>query len=128
MPLHYVIDHARGLVTVTMSETVTGAQVGTAIEAIYGDPAWRPGYDVLWDGTGITQLLFEKSDLPTFVALQRDYAELAGHGRDVILVIRALDFVMAKTYALMMRSAPRPVYVFKSLTEAREILERPRNP
>jgi hypothetical protein len=63
----------------------------------------KPGFNVLWDGTAIRELLMEKDDMLEFVQIQRDFGDIAGSGRDVIVTTRPLDKVMAGMYAAMMK-------------------------
>jgi hypothetical protein len=125
MPWSYVIDSANRLARVAMAGTIRGADIAAAMQTIYADPAWQPGFDSLWECTGITELLFERDDLPTLVGLQRESRARSGYGREAIVVSRALDDVMAKMYAAMMRESTREVLVCRSLAEAAQFLGRP---
>jgi hypothetical protein len=120
----YSIDGRTGLITVTMSGSVPGQRIATTFVAIYGDPACGPRYDILWDGSTITELMFERDDLPSFVRLNKQYATLAQSGRDIILVARALDKGMAEMYAVMMKPQRRTVHVCASLGEVHQILDQ----
>jgi hypothetical protein len=122
VPLPYVIDPDAHVATVTLSGTVHGRQIAETMETMFRDPDWRPGFDVFWHGGQITQLLFEKDDLPGFVRVQREYAEAAGDGREIIFVARALDQAMAQMYTVMMRNERRKVHICQSEAEARDIL------
>lgn len=123
--LSYVIDSGNRLATGTLSGIVHGSDIASGIKAVYEDPAWQPGFDTVWDSTGIEQLLLQLGDLPSFVALHRDYVTRSGTGKEIIIVSRAIDTAMAKTYAVMMRNAARAVHVCHSRTQAAQILGRP---
>jgi hypothetical protein len=125
VPFSYVVDTGKRLAVGTLSGTVHGADIASGIRAVYEDPAWEPGFDSVWDATGIEQLLFEQGDLSRFVALHRDFAGHSGTGLEIIIVSRSLDLVMAKSYALMMRNEARQVRVCHSRTQAEELLGRP---
>jgi hypothetical protein len=117
------VDPSRRLATVTFTGTLTGNEIARAIESVYQDPAWQRGFDVLYDGTAVTELLLERTDQKWFVALQREYASVAGSGVDVILVSRELDRVMAEIYATMMKGEARKTYVCGSRVDAQRILQ-----
>jgi hypothetical protein len=120
----YRIDDATGLVTVWLSGSVHGTQIAATFAAIYRDPACRPGPDILWDGSAITELMFERDDLPSFVRLNQEFSRIASAGRDIILVARALDKTMADIYAVMMKGQCRTVHVCVSLGEVHQILDQ----
>jgi len=117
----YRIDQSKRLVTVQLSGAVRGTLIAATYEAIYGDPACGPGFDILWDGSTITELLLERGDMPSFVRLNREFSEIASSGRDIILVERALDKAMADMYAVMMRAQQRTVLVCLSMTEVNRV-------
>jgi hypothetical protein len=118
----YRIDDSKRLVTVPMSGLVPGARIAATIAAIYADPASGPGFDILWDGSTITELMFERDDLPSFTRLSQDFSPLSQSGRDIILVARKIDKDMAEMYAVMMRAQRRAVHVCSSMAEVVQIL------
>src|SRR5918994_709151 len=103
MVFTYVVDPARKLVTVTMSGTVRGEDIAATVGAIYFDPAWVPGFGVLYDARAITELLLDPEDMPRIVAAQAEHQSRGGTGIDVILVTRALDYAMAQMYEKLAR-------------------------
>ena len=118
----YTIDESRRLITVRLSGSVHGSQIAATFETIYRDPGCKAGFDIFWDGSTIAELLFERDDLPSFVRLNQEFAELAGSGQDVILVVRSLDKTMADMYAVMMRAQRRAVLVCMSMDEVKQTL------
>jgi hypothetical protein len=118
----FIIDSAKRLVTATMSGSVPGTRIAATIAAIYTDPACGPGFDILWDFSTITELMFERDDLPSFVRLSQEFSRLSESGRDIILVTRTLDKEMAEMYAVMMRAQRRAVHVCLSMYEATQVL------
>ena len=61
MTLPYVVDHANRVVVVTVSGRVSGTDIAATIRAIYDDLEWQAGFGVVWDGSGVTELLFERA-------------------------------------------------------------------
>ena len=118
--MQYRIDPAHRLATVEMPERVRGRDIAETMAAIYRDSAWVAGYRILWGGGIITELLFEKDDLPSFDQLLTQHAAVAP-STEVIVVRRHLDYGMAMTYAGLARSR-HPVHVCRSMTEAKSIL------
>jgi hypothetical protein len=121
-PYPFRIDMSKRQVTATMSGSVPGTRIAATIAAIYGDPACGPGFDILWDFSTITELMFERDDLPSFVRLSQEFSHLSESGRDIILVTRTLDKEMAQMYAVMMRAQRRTVHICSSMYEATQIL------
>jgi hypothetical protein len=105
-----------------MSGSVPGTRIAATIAAIYGDAACGPGFDILWNFSTITELMFERDDLPSFVRLNKEFAHLSQSGRDIIFVTRTLDREMADMYAVMMRAQRRAVHVCVSMNEVIQIL------
>ena len=120
----YAIDSAKQFATGTFSGSVTGAAIASAMRTVYEDVEWRPGFDTLWECTGITELLLGRHDLASLVALHREFGVAAGTGLEIIVVSRSLDHVMAKVYGVMMRNQARRVHVCRSVAEAAELLDR----
>jgi hypothetical protein len=120
-PYPYSIDDSRRLVTVPLSGSVHGASIAATYAAIYSDPGCGVGFDILWDGSTITELMFERDDLPSFVRLNQEFSALASSGRDIILVARSLDKAMADMYAVMMRGQRRAVHVCLSMQEVLQV-------
>jgi hypothetical protein len=118
----YRIDTSKRLVTATMFGSVPGTRIAATIAAIYGDPACGQAFDILWDFSTITELIFERDDLPSFVRLSRQFSHLSQSGRDIILVTRKLDKEMAEMYAVMMRAQRRAVHICASMYEVMQIL------
>jgi hypothetical protein len=116
------IDTSKRLVTVTMSGSVPGTRIAATIAAIYGDPACGPGFDIVWDFSTITELMFERDDLASFVRLSQEFSQLSQCGRDIILVTRKLDKDMAEMYAVMMRAQRRTVHICSSMDEVTQLL------
>jgi hypothetical protein len=70
--------------------------VAETIKAMYSDPRRQSGFNVIWDCTGITLLILEKDDQPTFVDLQIQFEDVAGRGREIVIAPRNIDFNMRK--------------------------------
>ena len=111
-----------------MPETVLGRDIAGTIEALYLDPACDAGFDVVWDGRQITSLLLERDDTQEFVRVHAAYAGAGEPGREIILVSRNLDFVMARMYALQARSLSHKTYVLRTVAEVEVQLQQRETP
>src|SRR5688500_4816034 len=121
MALPYVIDATQRVAFVTMSGRITGAAIGHTVSAIYRDPDWHCGFDVVWDGSLISELLLESDDFRRGVALQRSFGELAGGGHDIIITTRAIDEAAAQMYVVLVKRV-RPTFLVRSQPEAAALL------
>ena len=118
MVFPYFIDPWRRAAIVTLSGTVRGPALIATVDAIFHDPEWKPTFDRVWSGTTITELLVEESDLAAYVACGRQRVDLGGTGREVIVVEREVDRVIARMYVAMMLREGRTVYICDTKTEA----------
>jgi hypothetical protein len=124
MAFSYVICTTNRLATGTFSGSVSGAEIAVAFRTVYDDPAWRPGFDTIWEANGITELLIERRDLADLVAMHRELAAVAGTGYEIIVVNRNVDQIMARIYTFMMRNQARQTRMCGSMVEAAQILGR----
>lgn len=127
MPFHYTIDAPACLAYLRMAGTVTGEEVNTAYRAYLEDERWRPTFNVLWDGVGVTTLLVEWSDMERFRTLAASLEHRVGPGRAAIVVTRHVDLTMAKNYQLFTareerQAKGREMSIFPSLDAAAEWL------
>lgn len=123
MVLPFTIDALRRVATVSVAGNLSGRDLADTMNAVYRAADWQPGFDSIWHGQGIRRLSLEKGDLPHLVAQQRALQGLAGHGRDVIVVLRYHYRVLAEMYALMLgASSGRKTHVCGSLEEAHKVL------
>jgi hypothetical protein len=124
VPFPYQVDKQLHRVWVTMPKTVVGHGIAATIGALYLDAECGAGFDVVWDGRNITSLLLEQHDTSAFVRLHETYGRTREWGRDVILVTRNLDFVMAGMYALQARPLAHKTYVVQTLAEVERLLDQ----
>jgi hypothetical protein len=118
MPFPYTIDTERRFAHIKVSGSVRGAEVAETILALFADAQWHPGFNALWDGREITELILEPGDQNGFVDLMIKNASRAGTGIDVVLVVRALDVAMANLYSALAHRGPRQAQVFESEHQA----------
>lgn len=112
------IDYERRVGVVTLSGSVSDREIVHIIADLYGNPAWEPGFNTLWDCSKISELIIEQSGLSRIVGEMNQYLDKAGSGRSALVVKRQLDESMAKLLVYMARTASRDRRVFKSREEA----------
>lgn len=124
MILPYVIDGERRSVQVMFPSTASGRDIALTIEALYRDPGWQPGFDVIWNCASASELIFEADDIDALVSVRRTMADAGGAGRDIIIIKRILDDGMARMYAAMRTGDRRRTQLCASEKTALEILAR----
>ena len=125
MPFPYTIEVAHRVAMIRKVGRVDAARVAKTVEAVFNDRAWQPGFDTLWDDSETTELLLERQDLMSFVALQRRFADRSGPGRDVMASTRAVDRVMGQMYSVLAKNEHRTLILCTSMAEARGVLGLP---
>ena len=118
MPFRVEIDPERRRALVEIDGTVTAAVVMEAMEELFGNPQWQPGYDGLWDCSGIQQLVMDPADLGALVALATSLAPRIGTGRGAFVLTRDLDSMMAALVVYRSRPSDRDRRVFRTREEA----------
>jgi hypothetical protein len=124
MPLDYVIDKQRRLVTSTASGIVTYPELIAHQNRLKNDPDFDPSFDQLVDGTAVTKLELTTDNVRA-IARQR----LFGAGsRQAFATSSEFAFGMARMFELYRESAgiERPVKVFNGLEPAQEWLQHNR--
>jgi hypothetical protein len=121
----YHISDDEPLAHLTFTGTVTGPGLVHALTDLYADPAWRGGYNTIWDFRAIRQLLLEEKDFKALIGLDFAFMHHAGDGCDAIVVARDLDRFMARLFLHHTRHAPRRTALFDTLEEARRWLGLP---
>jgi hypothetical protein len=121
MPLSYVIDKPRGLVTSTASGVLTYSDIASHQAALKNDPDFDPKFDQLFDGTAVTKIELTAGEVQT-VARQRIFA--AG-SRQAFATSSEFAYGMARMFEIYRETSGtgRLVRVFNGIEAAREWLE-----
>jgi len=126
MVFPYQIDRRQRRATVTVPDIVRADDVAETIRALYRDSQWERGFSTFWDARKITAMDLALTDLVAFTQLQREYADVASGGRDVVLIKREEDYEVALLYETLAREGPRPSHVCRHEFEANTLLEMAR--
>ena len=121
MPLTYVIDKARRLVTSTASGALSYADITAHQGRLKADPDFDPTFDQLFDGTTVTKIELTAAEIQK-VARQRLFA--AG-SRQAFATSSEFAYGMARMFEIYRETSGtgRLVRVFSGLEAAREWLE-----
>ena len=111
--IQFYPDHA--LAVVTFTGDVTGDIVLDALRRMLDDPAWRPGYDRIWNGLGITHLDVDHAALEAHGRLAHERVERAGTGRSAIVARMPTHFLLSRLYEAVV---PWQARAFETVPEA----------
>ena len=121
MPLIYVIDKQRRLVTSIASGVVTYSDIAAHQSRLKNDPDFDPTFDQLVDGTGATRIELTAEEIRT-VARQRLFA---ASSRQAFATSSEFAYGLARMFEIYRDAsgAGRAVRVFSGLDAAQEWLE-----
>lgn len=96
---------------------VSGEDVLAAAKDFYHDPAWRPGYGLLWDNRGIKKLAIQPADVPEILRLASELPVYLGDGKAAAVIDG--DLRMMGEHLIQMASLDEDqVRLFTSLENA----------
>ena len=126
MPRVHFIDPASQFAGIHLRGQVNGDDIVASFEAVYGSPDWGLDFDLLWELSDVTSLIFDDDHLARFAQAVRILMPRMGHGHTAVVVRREDDFVLAKLLcALSEKRSERSYGVFHELGEALEWLAGP---
>ena len=109
------IDPASRLACIRMWGVVTGPEMLEAARSVHEDPAWQPGFDVVWDCSAVRSHDVVPADIEPLV---REEAA-SGDGRDVLVCSPSTsDRAIKEMIAAFCRRRGKDVTVCTSLAEA----------
>lgn len=86
MAYEYRIEPAEGLGIITLTGRVNGPQIREAMEALFGDARWQPGFASLWDAVMVEAIAIAPEDLPAISETMEQARLRAGAGRGAWVV------------------------------------------
>ncbi len=88
------------------------------LNQLYGNPAWKPGFDALWDAREVTELVLDEQDVSTVVHHIQRLADRKGPGRTAFVVPRDVDYAIARLLIWLTRNERRQRKAFRQMEEA----------
>jgi hypothetical protein len=119
MPLSYEIDEDKNLLTVIGSDRVTLEDVLAQQRELQAESRLKPGIRCLVDLTKMTGLGLSGRDTFRLAQAREQFSYLAKQARTAIVVKDAINFAMARMYALSRRKYIEPMAIFYDVDEAR---------
>jgi hypothetical protein len=113
-----------GRVFVRMSGVVDGARVVSAITNVFSDERWQHHFDIVWDLSHASELLFEWSDYENWLEFHKEAGSQVVNGKCLILVSSDLHETILNVYAQLARKSPRPVFIFRAHHELETALAK----
>ena len=118
VPYKYRIDKARRAVLLTLTGTLTEAELQDGRRAVAANADFEPGFCNLTDATGVTRVEASSDFL-------RDYGKGALHdlaARRAIVVSSDALFGLSRMYGLSLKAGAGSVRIFRNLAEAKRWL------
>jgi hypothetical protein len=119
MALSYEIDEDRNLLTVVGKDRVTLDDVLAHQRELQNEPRLKAGVRCLVDLTGMSGLGLSGRDTFRLAQAREQFPYLAMQTRTAIVVKDAINFAMARMYALSRRKFIEPIAIFYDIDEAR---------
>lgn len=123
MPFECHVDPAAERGTIVVRGVVDIALFLDMMRALYLHPAWKPGFQALWDARDISQLLLSPHDTERVVALMRDLDPQMGNGRAAFVVSREIDYIIARLLIYRGLDSQRERRTFVTIEEAEAWLD-----
>lgn len=118
------IDNVRQLGIVTLTGSICDRELIQIIAELYDSEQWTPGFNSLWDSSGVSELIIEQEGLTDIVSEMNHHLDRAGIGRTAIVVTRELDESMAKILMYMARAESRDRRIFRNRQAAEQWLSK----
>ena len=115
MPFSYEIDTARRLVVIILTGDVSGRDIHDAISTYVEDPAWRPGYDRVWDSSGTKSMVLDLDEVRRIWKLLEALQSRMGEGRTAVVARRDVDRTAAE---IIRAKTPWPLRIFPTMEKA----------
>jgi hypothetical protein len=126
MDHRYRIDTEIGLAVVRFSPAVRGSDVISMLNAVLGDPEWKPGFSRLWDGRDVKHLDVQPHEIEEHSAFLDSMRTIAGKGKSAIVAFRDIDHLTAQLYRERVRRLLGvDIRVFTEMPEAADFLSVP---
>lgn len=119
------VSPANGIGLVRYTETVELPVVLDGLYTLLAHPNWLPGYDIVWDCRGISELMIRPHAVDHLRTSVRDLRPLMGQGRSAIVVTREIDHLFARLLLFKMPHYPRERRVFRTVGAAMRWLTAP---
>ena len=119
MPLSYEFGEDNNLLIVTGKERITFDDVLAHQRELQADSRLKPGVRCLVDLTQMTGFAMSGRDTFRLAQAREQFPYLAMQARTAIVVKDAINFAMARMYALSRRKYIEPMAIFYDLDEAR---------
>jgi hypothetical protein len=125
MAFSCTVDRGRRLGIARVSGGVDTEELLQIIRALLEDPDWEPGFNILWDGCRITDLVVDEREMQTVASDALSRSDRLGEGKTAIVVTRDRSRELAHMFTALARHPGRDRRVFTSAREALEWLAVP---
>ena len=112
------VKRRRALGVITLSGSVDDNELVEAMRDLYSSEGWSRGFNILWDGTEIAELVIDQPGLDQIVEETGEFQTRIGPGKSAFVVRRQLDESMTKIILRMTRTPERERRLFRKTKDA----------
>lgn len=124
MAYAYDVLSAHQLGIVTFTGALVDGDIVRAMESLFLDDRWVPGYSAVWDLSNVQLLVLEPGDVTAIYQKVVELREQIDGGRSAIVARRELDRSIAVMVSHQLKKRPeRNTEVFRTLADAEHWLE-----
>lgn len=116
------VDEQQQLGIARVSGAVDVDELLQVVRTLLDDPAWNKGYDILWEGLRITELVTSLSEMKEVAEASKDSIKGVGAGKTAIVVADDNAEHILYLFAAVARDPERERKVFSSLSDAQDWL------
>lgn len=118
MPHRIYIAPERELGIVKWDGPVNGGDLIWAIQELYGNPLWQPGFQACWDGTNLATLDLSFAEMQQVVEVAKVAVERVGDARTASVMSNELHLASMRMLTGLIRLKGLNVKFFRSLDKA----------
>jgi hypothetical protein len=125
MGIRYRIYPEEHLGTASASGRLKGVDIERMARLILYDPAWRTGFNMLWDCREITELVLDIEEVDGIARTIHAFCPQQGQAKAAIITLRETDYISARLIALWSRMPCCDIQVFQCSDAATDWLGVP---
>lgn len=119
MAFAHRIAPSHRLAAIRFYGTVTGTDILEGIRSLYSDPAWEPGFQMIWDARDVAQLILDPADADAVVEVSKTHQDLSRQSRTAVLSGGFFVYTSAMMFHVRAnRGTEREMEIFETLPEA----------
>jgi len=117
MAVSFDIQSSGNRVVLQGSRNATAADTIQTLSTVFGHSDYQPGMALVWDFRDMGRT-WTADEIRQLIGYLAEHVEDRGAGKEAVIVSREVDFGLARMAQAFSRDLPRPLRVFRDMTEA----------